>query len=259
MGTCLLQGRFAQAEAVYAGAAGIYEPAHHRAHVELAGADYGVLGASWSSHGLWCLGRAEAALERAHESLKLARSLGHPFSKALALSYLATLYQVGGDVEHSRTFAAEAHALSGRHHVLYYGAWSAILLAWAAASEDPGEHALALLRQRIEEFTATGAGARLPYYLSLLAGLQARGGHLVALRTLDEALEISSLHGDTWWDAELHRMRGELLCRSSGRGEEARAALERAASIAHAQKATVLEQRARQSIAALDPNARPNA
>ena len=259
-GALVFQGRFAQAEVVYLAGRGIYQPAHHRLHVELTGADYAVLGASWSSHGLWCMGRAEAALERAHESLTLARSLGHPFSKALALCYLATLHQLSGDLELARTVAAEAHATSERHHVLYYGAWSAILLAWAAASKDPGPHALVLLRQRIEEFAATGGGARMAYYLSLLAGLQARDGDApAALRTLDEAVEISSLHGDSWWDAEIHRMRGELLHRLGGKDEEALAALRRALSLARDQEAGMLEQRARDSLAAVDPNGSPNA
>jgi DNA-binding SARP family transcriptional activator/tetratricopeptide (TPR) repeat protein len=259
LGTSLFQGRFARAEAVFLASKGVYQPAHHRTHVELAGADYGVLGHSWSSHGLWCLGRADEAFERAHESLTLARSLGHPFSKALALSYLATLHQMDGDLEHTRTLAAEAHAISERHHVLDYGAWSAILLAWVEASKDLVTHsgardsrpAPALLRQRIDEFTATGGGARLPYYLSLLAGVQARGGApLVALRTLDEAVEISSSHGDTWWDAELHRMRGDLLQRQGGKDAEALAALQRALSTAREQGAAMLEQRALESLEA---------
>ncbi len=259
-GANVFRGQFAKAEAVYLAAKGIHEPAHHRLQVALAGADYAVLGASWSSHGLWCLGRAEAALERAHESLTLARSLGHPFSKALALCYLATVHQLCGDVELTRACAAEAQAISGRHHLLYYAAWSAILLAWVAASKDPGDAALALLAQRIDEFTATGGGARLPYYLSLLAALQAQGGApLVALRTLDRAVEISASHGDTWWDAELHRMRGQILHRLGSRSEEALAALRRAVAIAREQEAAMLEQRALDSLAAFDPNARPNA
>ena len=113
VGAHLLQGRFARAEAVYlASRSDLRLPAQHRAHVELTGADFGVLGCSWSSHGLWCQGKADAALDRAHEALTLARSLGHPFSKALALSYLATVHQMCGDVEPTRVFAAEAHAIS---------------------------------------------------------------------------------------------------------------------------------------------------
>jgi DNA-binding SARP family transcriptional activator/tetratricopeptide (TPR) repeat protein len=257
LGAHVLQGRFAQAEAAYLAAQGIYRPEHHPLHVELIGADSHVLGCSWSSHGLWCLGRVEAALERAHESLALARALGHPFSKALALSYLATLHQMCGDLEPTRAFAAEARAISERHRVLYYGAWAGILLAWAAAAKEPGEGELATLRRSIEDFTATGARARLPYYLSLLAGLQASRHPRVALGTLGEALALSASHGDTWWDAELHRMRGELL-RWQGEDEEAIAELRRAVSIAEEQGAAMLERRALDSLSRSGPNARPN-
>ncbi len=259
LGALLLQGQFTRAEGMFLASKGTYEPAHHQTHVEVAGADCQVLGCSWSAHGLWCMGRADAAIERAHESLTLARSLGHPFSKALALSYLATAHQMCGDVERTRACAAEAHAISERHHVLYYGAWSAIMLAWVDGYKHPGEHTQSMLRQRIQEFRATGAGARLSYYLWLLASVQAKGGaHGIALQTLDEAIEISSSSGDRWWDAEIHRARAAVLLELGGGDEGARAALRRAISVAREQEATMLEQRARESLEALGANARPN-
>jgi len=163
----------------------------------------------------------------------------------VALSYLSILQQLNGDVDRTRVFASEAHAISDRHHVLYYRAWAGILLAWVDASTAPTDAALLTLRQRIDEFTATGGRLRLPYYLSLLAGLEAKGGaQREALHTLDEALEISALAGDAWWDAEMHRMRGELLHRQGDRAVEARAAFERAVAIAREQGAGMLEQRA---------------
>ena len=74
-------------------------------------------------------------------------------------------------------------------------------------------------------------------------------------RTLEEAVCISQLHGETWWDAEVQRMRGELLALQKGEQREARAALERAVAIALEQEAAMLEQRARESLAALGSNA----
>src|SRR5438477_654003 len=68
-------------------------------------------------------------------------------------------------------------------------------------------------------------------------------------------VQMSQLHGDTWWDAEVHRMRGELLGRL-GRKVMAEAALDRALSIARDQEAGALERRARASIAALRPRSR---
>ena len=123
----------------------------------------------------------------------------------------------------------------------------------------PTEPARSTLKQRIEEFRATGAGARLSYYLWLLASVQAKGGaHRVALQTLDDAMEISTSNGDTWWDAEIHRTRANVLL-ELGRNDEARTALEHALSVARRQEASMLEQRARESLEAAPPNARPNA
>ncbi|HTB76730.1 MAG TPA: hypothetical protein VK762_25965, partial [Polyangiaceae bacterium] len=91
----------------------------------------------------------------------------------------------------------------------------------------------------------------------LLARLQAKRDASppgLAQGTLDEALELSSLNGDTWWDAEIHRMRGELLC-SRGKPAKAIAELRRAVSVARAQEAAMLERRALDSLAGLFPNA----
>ena len=259
LGALLLQGQFVRAEAFYVASKDITdEPGHREARIGPAGPDYRVLGSSWSSHGLWCMARADAALERGHDSLRLAQALGHPFSKALALCYLATTHQMRGDVESTRALAAEAHAIAGRHHVHYYEAWSAILLAWVDGWTDPGELARAKLRQRIEEFKATGGGARMPYYLSLLAGLEARGGALPgALGTLEEALRISTSNGERWWNAEVHRLRGTVLHQLGDRDEEARAAVRLALSIARDQGARMLERCARESLETIGPNAPP--
>jgi predicted ATPase len=260
VGACIFQGHFSEAEAIYQGAKGIYDPGHDWMHLDLAQGHPGVLMRAWSSHGLWCQGRADAALERCHDALTLAQAHANPFGQAVALSYLSILHQLNGDVDRTRAVASEAHATSDLHHLLYYRAWAGILLAWADASNAPTDTALLTLRQRIEEFTATGGRLRLPYYLSLLAGLQAKGSApQAALRTLDEALDISALAGDAWWDAEIHRMRGELLQRQGGRDVEATAAFERAVAIAREQGAGMLEQRAVESLAKFLANARSNA
>jgi DNA-binding SARP family transcriptional activator/predicted ATPase len=260
VGACISEGHFPEAEAIYQGSKGIYDPGHDWMRLDLAQGHPGVLMRAWSSHGLWCQGHVDAALERCHDALTLAQAHASPFGQAVALSYLSILHQLNGDADRTRALASEAHATSDRHHLLYYRAWAGILLAWADASAAPTDAALLTLRQRIDEFTATGGRLRLPYYLSLLAGLEAKGGaSLAALRTLDEALEISALAGDAWWDAEMHRMRGELLQRENGRDVEATAAFERAVAIAREQGAAMLEQRAVDSLAKFVSNALSNA
>ena len=72
--------------------------------------------------------------------------------------------------------------------------------------------ALGDLRDSITEFKASGARLRLPYYLSLLAQVYGKAGRVEeGLACIDEALAEARAHNERWWDAELHRLRGELL------------------------------------------------
>ena len=70
-----------------------------------------------------------------------------------------------------------------------------------------------------------------------------------ALAAIDEALAESRANNERWWDAELHRLRGELLLARGSDNEEVDLALLRAKEIAEAQEAKSLELRAAMSLA----------
>jgi predicted ATPase len=135
---------------------------------------------------------------------------------------------------------------------VYYQAWSAILVAFAVAWEMPGAAHIARLRDSIAAFTATGAHLRLPYYLSLLARVCGKAGRgEEGLMVLDEALAAAHTRNERWWDAELHRLRGELLREYGASERDAEAALLQAIETARAQQARSLELRAATSLARL--------
>jgi predicted ATPase len=70
-----------------------------------------------------------------------------------------------------------------------------------------------------------------------------------AMAAIDEALTESRANNERWWDAELHRLRGELLLARGSDDEEVDLALLRAKEIAEAQGAKSLELRAAMSLA----------
>jgi predicted ATPase len=99
---------------------------------------------------------------------------------------------------------------------------------------------------------ARRAGTRLfePYSLALLAEAQGQAGRPSrGLELLDEALTIAGNHRELYYEAEMHRLRGDLLLRSDPTA--ARQALERAAQVAHTQGARLFELRAAESLARL--------
>jgi predicted ATPase len=211
-----------------------------------------VHGRAWHAHALWLLGHPQGALLRALEGVRLANDQGQPFNQALAATYLAMLQQLCADEATARASAEEALALTTEHKAPYYRAWSAILVSYALACEQPGKAPITSLRESIAAFKASGARLRLPYYLGLLAQVCGRGGRAEdGLAAVDEATAVSRAHNERWWDAELHRVRGELLLASGADENDAEAAYGRAIEIAQLQKAKSLELRAVMSMARL--------
>jgi DNA-binding SARP family transcriptional activator/predicted negative regulator of RcsB-dependent stress response len=214
------------------------------------GLNYEVLARAWQSHALWCLGRPDTAFEEASRALRLARELGQPFSQAIAATYLALLQQLRADPATFRRQAQEALELSTEFKATYYRAWAAILVAYGETLERPEATTLGRLRSAIDAFKSTGARLRLSYYLALLADAHLRAGEANAgLALVEEALSLGRETSERWWDAELHRLRGELLLSGGAEAAEAEAALKRALEIARGQQARSLELRAARALA----------
>jgi predicted ATPase len=247
-----MRGKLALAQEQFERCISLYTPQQHRAHIATTGADRGVFSLAWQSHTLWCLGYPNQALQRAREAIDLARNVVHPFSETCALAYAAMLRQFRHERAAAQAAAETALALCTQYEIAYYGAWAAILLAWALAEEQPGAEGIARLRQALADFQATGSGLRWPYYLALLAQIYGSAGQPAAgLSVLDEALAASAAHGEQWWDAELHRLRGELLLAQGVSDAAAEAAFQQALVIAREQGARSLELRAATSLGRL--------
>jgi predicted ATPase len=99
----------------------------------------------------------------------------------------------------------------------------------------------------------TGAETQRPYYLALLAEAHRKSGQAEgALEVVAEALTLVAKTGERWWEAELHRLRGELLLTASaGNHREAASCFRQALAIARQQQAKSLELRAAISLSRL--------
>lgn len=251
-GVRLHLGRIAAANEAYERMFATHDPAMPQDMLDAHGWNDAVLGRAWQSHALWCLGYPERALSCGREAVQIANDLELPFNQALATTYLALLQQLRADRVTARKEAEAAYELTVRYKAPYYRTWASILLRYAEAWERPDVDHIACLREAIEEFKATGARLRQPYYLGLLARLYRRSGQLDdGLAVIDEAMAESQAHNERWWDAELHRTRGELLWARGTDAHDVEAALTLAREIAREQRARSLELRAATSLARL--------
>jgi predicted ATPase len=112
-----------------------------------------------------------------------------------------------------------------------------------------------LMRTRQTVAAHHDAGGRLfePRFGTLLAEMEAQAGQTeAALATLDAQLAAVELSGQRWFEAEMHRVRGDLLIkRHPPDVTAAEAAFTRAIEIARGQQTRTFELRAALSLATL--------
>jgi len=98
-----------------------------------------------------------------------------------------------------------------------------------------------------------GIEAGLPYWLAMLAEAYGRTGQVEAeMCVLAEALALVDTTEEHWWEAELHRLKGELLLAlSTDNAAEAEPCFHQALAIARRQQAKSLELRAATSLSQL--------
>ncbi len=251
-GARLHLGRITEANAQFAEIITAHDPDQILQLQESQGVNYAALARAWQAHALWCLGYPQQAQERGLEAVKLVQGLDQPFNQALVSAYMAMLQQLLADEAAAQEHAEQALALTSKYQAPYYRAWANILVSYALTLSQPDEERIEHLRDSITEFKASGARLRLPYYLSLLAQVYGNAGRAEeGLICINEALAEARTHNERWWDAELHRLRGELLLMRGGDVSDVEAAFLRAIEIARSQQAKSLELRSTMSLARL--------
>ncbi len=251
----------------------LYDPQHHSLAFLYGGDDPKVCCLSHRAHALWSLGYPDQALKSAYEALTQAQKLSHPLSLALALNFATVLHQFRGERQMAQERADAAIILSTEHGLLYCLAWGIILRGWTWIEQGPGE-GCAQIHQGMVAYRATGAESFRPYYLGLLAEAYGKAGQMQeGLKVLAEALAAVERTEERFYEAELHRLKGELTLqqenqKAEGKGQkskiktqpralltdaqgEAEACFLKAIEIAQKQQAKSLELRATVSLARL--------
>ncbi len=210
-----------------------YEPQQHARHAHMFGADMGVFSLAHAAFALWHLGATEQALQRSEQSLALAEELAHPFSRAIALVYAATVHEFASDVSATCRKAGQTIAECRDWGFVYYLAWAGILYGWALAEAGEPANGIARMEQGLADLRATGAGLRTPHYLTILAETYLKCDDLEhSQERADEALRIIEAQDEYWCAARLYRLQGKLARRrgAAGRADEWQ---QRADEIAH--------------------------
>ncbi len=190
----------------------LYEPDRHRTHVQVYSQDPWVACRSYSGQALWLLGYPDQALQRTQEAWRYAQELAHPFSQAFALHDMILIRQFHGNVPVVQQEATALLTLSREHGFPMWELAAIGLQGWAHAElGQPGE-GLDLMQQGSSLRRDIGTRLRIPYHQTRLAELYGKAGQSAeGLAQLEKAFALSKITGECWWEAEMYRIKGELL------------------------------------------------
>jgi predicted ATPase len=164
---------------------------------------------SWT---LWFLGSPEQALQCSTEAIEWAQELVHPFSLAFAWDYAAEVSCLRREARMTQQRAEAAVALCVEQGFPFWAAWGTVMRGWALAEQGTPEEGIATMREGLVAYEATGAGMGKTLFLSLLADAYGKAGQPEAgLQALSEAFEFLNETNERAYEAELWRLKGELL------------------------------------------------
>jgi predicted ATPase/class 3 adenylate cyclase len=232
----------------------LYDPARHGTLAfSYGGFDPGVLGLAYLAWTLWLLGDVEQAVARADQAQALIRRLDNAYTRARSFYWDAIVRQFVGDWAAVRAQADKAIEIATEQGFALVQAVGTILLGWTQVHEGHGAEGARQIRQGVDACRATGAVFQLPHLMVPLAeAARALGRPEEGLDVLAEAMAMVENTGERYFEAELHRLQGELLLdRSPGDLAPAESAFQKALSVARAQNAKSLELRAATSLARL--------
>ena len=230
----------------------LYDPhQHYQLAFVYGGHDTGVCCGTHGARALWFLGYPDQALQRSQEALSLGRDLSHPFSLAYALFYAALVHQFRGEREAVPGPTETAMILATEQGFPRWVALGNVLRGWLSVEHGHAEQGIGQIRQGLAETNE----AELQVAAPLLAEAYGKAGKPEeGLSVVAEALGRAHKTGQCFYEAELHRIKGELLLSQEGKSEKANGKTEevskaedcfqKAIEVARSQSAKSLELRA---------------
>ena len=202
---------------------------------------------------LWPLGDVELARQFADQAASQAAKSGNLQTLAYVNYHLCLFEALRGDRERAVPVAKAVLDLAHERAMPIWESAGRLLHGWANWLVGDQRMELAEMRRGIERWRELGQAFHRPYLGALLAEAEASAGNLdIAIGELDRFLAEAQSTGERWSNAELHRVRGELLIkRDPANTAAAEEAFLTAIGIAQRQKTRSFELRAAMSTARL--------
>ncbi|HEX7183722.1 MAG TPA: TOMM system kinase/cyclase fusion protein [Thermoanaerobaculia bacterium] len=249
--THLYAGDLEEARSLMEKAIAIYRPALHPTLAQKFGDDSGLLPHYYHYWCVWLRGEPEEAVRRCREATRITRELSSPYVLATGLLFEMILWHELREAEEVRRVAEEFVAHCREQCFPFFLALATCGHGWTLVQRGEVERGIEEIQEGLRSYTALGTKLPKGYWMTYLLEAYLGAGRIEeGLATVEEALGLTADQLDTFYDAELHRLRGELLLGIPD-PEKAEASFRQALEIARQQGALALELRAAMSLGRL--------
>jgi predicted ATPase len=208
-------GEFASARAHVEQSIALYDSQQHTSPSFLSLQEPKMHCLTFTAWALWFLGYPDQSLARMADALSLVQEYPDSYSQAWALLASSEIHEHRREAQLTLERAEASIALAtklGFPSVLEMGT---IMRGWALTKQEQGEEGIAWIREGIAAYQTMGVQLQKPHSLALLAEAYEAAGQIEdGLELLNEALTLVNKTGERFYEAELYRLKGELLLQS---------------------------------------------
>jgi class 3 adenylate cyclase/predicted ATPase len=246
-------GDFEQGRAHLDRGVALYDPARHRSLGARFGQDPRASAVAFRALALWLLGYPDAAFTDIDCAINEAREIGQAGTMLYALAVASRTLVAAGDYGKATAVADELITLAEDKGAALWKAFAVADKGCIMTLTGKSAEGLELLNSGIAAFRSTSATYSTPLYLSYLSRAFAELGQLdEAWRCIDDAMEAVKRTKETWWEAEIYRIAGEIALMLPDRElRKPELYFDRALRLAREQKAKSWELRTAMSLARL--------
>ena len=212
------------------------------------GWDTRVVSLTYGAANLWLLGSLGKDLRFNQLGESLAEEISHPLNLVIARGMLAGHHQFRRESSHCLRSAERALSLATEYSFTHWIASASITSGWGLATTGHLQEGISRSKQGLELWRKTGAQAELPRFLGLLTDAYLTANRIKeGLDSVAEALRVMEETNERFYEAELYRLKAELLLKAKNgrdRAREIEACYLKAVDVARRQKAKSFELRA---------------
>ncbi len=221
------------------------------------GEDPRIIGPSFLGFALWARGYADQARKILLNGITTTQNHTFTTYHGMALFALGVFHRMSGDSSAALEVAEQIISFSDHEGIRHTICEGQAIRGWAQTMLEGTDEEIAHLETTVSDLVALGQRSHRSIHMASLAEACLRmKRYKQGLATVTEGLQFAEETGNRWFEAELHRLRGELTLATGQSGDtqseqDAESCFHDAITVAQKQDAKMLELRALLSLCRL--------